>query len=534
MNETTAHNLNFRYAIFPTAPQVKQLDRQMKECRIQWNTAVRVRKNLKSALQSLRVEHVIKTVLGEQKQNTQSNRAKAISKLAPVYPQANGDELPILYDLRNLCGKAFEIEYRHLDLSLLSREIEPKLRDEAKAFKTYWKTSEDSRENSPPKRPLYFAFLKAIGLYSGFSAKKRIDRSFQASDGINRASIRFDVSGGGESKFTKAFQPSPEQRRLGNKGEPNFKRRCLAYGYQENADVLRQVRSGWQINLRGMPDGMAWVSILLHRPIPDSKLCRVTVQKEADRWFAVLTLRVSDEVYRLPAPDTTKSVGLDPGRITALTYAVYDHNTRQLEYGKEHYSPLEQSLEKLEAISQKLSRMQGPDRRTKKKASNRWMKLNRQRSKLHLHVKNQRQDAIHNLSRHLVRFGTVAIGEWEPPREIKGRRDVKEGKADEVQSGPKGIVSARREGRDRSIATLRRLTVEKGERSGARVVPYAEEHNTTRMCSNCGELTGPRGDTSIREWTCKNCRTHHDRDQNAAFNILKLALAENGIELRKS
>ena len=47
---------------------------------------------------------------------------------------------------------------------------------------------------------------------------------------------------------------------------------------------------------------------------------------------------------------------------------------------------------------------------------------------------------------------------------------------------------------------------------------------TTRTCSSCGVLSGPQGVNSlrIREWTCRACGETHDRDVNAARNILAL------------
>ena len=66
-----------------------------------------------------------------------------------------------------------------------------------------------------------------------------------------------------------------------------------------------------------------------------------------------------------------------------------------------------------------------------------------------------------------------------------------------------------------------RMLQYKGEHAG-RSVQIVNERNTTRACSNCGAFTGPRGlrHLVVRQWECAHCGESHDRDVNAARNIL--------------
>ena len=49
-------------------------------------------------------------------------------------------------------------------------------------------------------------------------------------------------------------------------------------------------------------------------------------------------------------------------------------------------------------------------------------------------------------------------------------------------------------------------------------------HFTSQECSHCHYDSGKK-DLSVREWYCPHCGSHHDRDINAAKNILNRGLA---------
>jgi hypothetical protein len=89
-----------------------------------------------------------------------------------------------------------------------------------------------------------------------------------------------------------------------------------------------------------------------------------------------------------------------------------------------------------------------------------------------------------------------------------------------VEYAPKRSAAKRRRLRWRVSRGARR-SLGKGEYAG-RSVEVVSETNTTRTCSICGALLGPKGMDMlvVRYWECPECGAGHDRDQNAARNIL--------------
>ncbi len=129
----------------------------------------------------------------------------------------------------------------------------------------------------------------------------------------------------------------------------------------------------------------------------------------------------------------------------------------------------------------------------------------RQSKRLHRRAANRRRDALHKFSRRIVdRYQNIVVGDVSSTQLAQTRM-------------AKSVL-------DSGWGMLRQMLRYKGEHAG-RSVSVACEKYTSRACSSCGFLTGPHGVNGlrVRRWRCANCGDSHDRDVNAARNLLRRA-----------
>ena len=122
--------------------------------------------------------------------------------------------------------------------------------------------------------------------------------------------------------------------------------------------------------------------------------------------------------------------------------------------------------------------------------------------RLHRTAARRRQDALHKFSNKIIEnYQAIIIGDVSSLKLAKTRM-------------AKSVLDA-------GWGILKRQLQSKGLQAG-RTVRIVSERDTTRACSSCGSLTGPSGLDSlvVREWVCGGCGRSHDRDVNAAKNIL--------------
>lgn len=70
----------------------------------------------------------------------------------------------------------------------------------------------------------------------------------------------------------------------------------------------------------------------------------------------------------------------------------------------------------------------------------------------------------------------------------------------------------------------------KAERRKITIWPIGMFEPSSQRCSVCGEVNSDLKDLSIREWICPKCGAAHDRDINAAKNILAIAIARGALD----
>lgn len=163
----------------------------------------------------------------------------------------------------------------------------------------------------------------------------------------------------------------------------------------------------------------------------------------------------------------------------------------------------------------------------KQKGSRNYEKALLKVARIQAHTKDRRTDFLHKLSTRLIRENQTIVLEDLAVRNMSRRCKPKPDPEHPGQYLPNRQAAKR--GLNRSITDtgwreFRRMLEYKSEWYGRTLTILDRWYPSSQTCSTCGENTG-RKPLDIRQWDCPYCGTHHDRDINAAKNILAAGLA---------
>lgn len=209
----------------------------------------------------------------------------------------------------------------------------------------------------------------------------------------------------------------------------------------------------------------------------------ITVKLEpSGRWF--VSLRIDDPTHETLTP-TNNAVGLDVGISSLVTLSTGEKIANPKAFGK-HY-------QRLRKAQKALSRKQKGSRNRDKAR----LKVARIQAK----ISDSRKDHLHKLTTRLVRENqTLAVEDLAVKNLVKNHCLAR-------------AIS------DAGWGELVRQLEYKAKWYSRDLVKIDRWFPSSKRCGNCGYIVEWLP-LNVREWDCFNCGTHHDRDSNAAQNIL--------------
>ncbi len=229
--------------------------------------------------------------------------------------------------------------------------------------------------------------------------------------------------------------------------------------------------------------GVGIIKIKMHRPVA-GKIKMLTLKRDVGKWYGCFNVMFDTDSLT----PQTNAIGIDVGlnSFVALSDGQLIPNPRNLKTG-----------------FVQLRRCQRKVARRKKGGANR-RKAVRLLQKAHAHIRNQRSDFQHKLSRHLAdNYGLIVVEDLN----IKGLS--------------RGMLA--QSVADAGWGSFLAKLAYKAEEAGGQLV-RVNPNGTSQVCSQCGCLPDVPKTLSDRVHSCSHCGLVIDRDVNAARNILNRAL----------
>ncbi len=295
-----------------------------------------------------------------------------------------------------------------------------------------------------------------------------------------------------------------------------FYRRCQAGqrpGYprfrsQSRWDSLQwDDRNSWRLDPAGgrlHVFGVGGIKVRLHRPVKGVPKA-ITVRREGRRWW--VTIRCVD-VPAEPLPPTGKEIGIDLG-VTVLV-ATSD-------------GTLITNHRHAQRAAERIARAQR-DLATKQRGSQRRRRAVERVTAAHRRVRDQRSDALHQLSRRLVNDHDLIVHErLVIPNLVRRPHPRPDSTGGYAPNGAAAKTGLNRCIHDAGWGRLLAMIAYKAESAGRTVIAM-EPRNTSRACAHCGHTSARNRHGVV--FACQACGHQAHADTNAAINILRAGRAQ--------
>ncbi len=283
-----------------------------------------------------------------------------------------------------------------------------------------------------------------------------------------------------------AYQHFFRRVKLGeNPGYPKFKRRKA---HRQSFVVPSFFKVDFEARRVRLPK-IGKVKTVFHRRFTGNPKECIIVSTNTGKFFICIVVEDGKHPPEKSLVNTQGSVGIDVGLTTYATLSTGEKigNPR----------PIQHALKRLRCLHQRLSK--------KKKGSKNREKARHRLARCYERIANQRMDFQQKLSTRLIRENQAIIVE---------------------SLNIRGMMSNRKLARqisDAAWSSFLRMLKDKAEMHGVTLIEIGRFESTSKLCSICG-FKNTALQIIDREWVCTECRTHHDRDINAAKNIKMIGL----------